>query len=172
MKALLCFATIFFFSYNIALQADPIAKGNRFEVSGYLSMISYGENISLQTDISGGINFLNFLNFSIGVNLGYRNYSLTSLDYISVSAGKVIRNNEFRLGGNAGLYTLRLSGYRATIPCIGGEIIYSYNIVPNFSIRIKERICNFIEDHNNLISTSTYIGFCFSFYSCRITTKE
>jgi hypothetical protein len=153
------------FLCNIVVQADSLATGRRFEISGYLSMVSYGKNISLQSDITGGVNVLGFLNFSIGSSLGYRNYSLTTLDFLSVSVGKSIHNNEIRAGGIAGIYTLWFSGYQAAIPCVGGEIVYSFNIVPNFSIRIKERACCFIENQHNLFSTATFMGFCFAFYS-------
>lgn len=173
MKALLYTAIIFICFWNVALKAGDLAQGNRFEFSGYLSFISYGENIYLQADIIGGINLLNCLNFSIGSNLGYRNYSLTTLDYASFSIGRALKNNEFRAGVIAGLYTLWFAGYQTTIPCAGGEIVYSYNIVPNLSIRIKEKICNFFEYRNNLLSTSTFIGFCYAFCSHkRIATKK
>ena len=165
MKAQFYLAIFLICFCHIQLRAEGLAHGNRFEISEYLSMVSYGENIYLQADVAGGINFLNCLNFSIGSNLGYRNYSLTTLDYISVSVGHALKNNELRVGGIAGLYTLWFAGYKTSIPCVGGEIVYSYNIVPNLSIRIKERICSFNEKRNNLLSTNTFVGFCYSFYS-------
>jgi hypothetical protein len=148
---------------NSTSEAAGIGEDKRFEISGYLNMFSYGKNIILQTDIVGGINILEHLNLSIGSNIGYRNYSLTTNDYLSVSFRKRIDKNEFRIGAIGGIYTLWFSGYETTIPCMGGELLYSYAVTPAFSFRVKERISAYFDNPSTLISTSTLIGFCFSF---------
>lgn len=157
------YAIVMVMVFNTINQASGLAQGDRFEISGYLNMASYGENVSLQTDVSGGVNVFDYMNISATVNLGYRNYSLVTTDYLSVSLGKPIGAHEVRLGAIAGIYTLWFSGYQATVPCIGGEAFYSYTIKPGLSVRLKERVCNFSENHHNLFFTSTLVGLCFTF---------
>jgi hypothetical protein len=167
IKQILYGITMLLLFCSLPLQAECLAKGKRFEVSGYVSMASLGKNIYLQADITGGINLLRFLNFSIGSSLGYRNYSFTTLDFLSVSVGKSVNNSEFRVGGIAGLYTLRFSGYQSTMFSAGGEILYAYNVSPNLSIRMKERIYTINELQHNVLSTSTFAGLCYSFGNFR-----
>jgi hypothetical protein len=158
------FATLFAIlaTMAIAQEANPgLAK--RFELSGYFSMFTYGENVSLQSDLSLGINAFKYFNITATMDLGYRNYSLNTNDFLSISVGKAIKQFEFRIGVLGGIYTLWLPGYATTIPDVGGEVLCAYAISPAFSIRIKERIYDYYEDGNNLLSTSTLIGFCFSF---------
>jgi len=150
---------------TVTSHASGLAQGKRFETTGYFSMFSYGKNISLQTEISGGINFFDYMNISVTANAGYRNYSLETNDYLSASIGRSLGDHEVRLGLIGGIYTLWFSGYQATIPCLGGEALYSFTINPGLSVRIKERICNFSDNHHNLISTSTLVGLCFAFGS-------
>jgi hypothetical protein len=149
--------------YVFSIQAQNLAEGKRFELSGYLNLVSFGKNITLQSDIAAGINIFHFLNFSIGSNFGYRNHSMTMLDFISISIRKSMNRHEVRVGCVAGVYDLRLSGYQSIIPCFGGEFVYSYTILPNLSFRIKERIYDFFENRHSLISTMTLMGLCYSF---------
>jgi hypothetical protein len=126
-------------------------------------MVSYGKNISSQVDIGGGVNIMDFLNISITVDGGYRNYSIVTNDYISLSLGKAINKNELRIGANAGFYTLWFTGYNVSIPSYGAECIYSYYLTPNFCLRLKERVSVFVDNSNCLYSSSILLGFCFSF---------
>jgi hypothetical protein len=162
MKALLYFLLGLLFP--IILHASNLPQiQSRYEASGYFNMVSYGKNVSSQSDLGLGLRVFDFLNLEATVNVSYRNYSLASNDYLAVTFGKAIKNNEFRLGPIAGFYTLWLSRYYVAFPGIGAEAIYSYTLHPGISVRLKERVFEFTETRKHLFSTSTLIGFCYAF---------
>lgn len=144
----------------LAKEAIKLADGKRFELSLYGNMYTIANSIIAQSDIGCGVNFFRHLNTSLTFNLQYRNYMLLTNDFISISGGIVFNKNEFRTGFVGGLYTVWFSGYREVFPCGGVELIYAFNILEGVSIRLKERVLLYSEDHNSTIATSTLLGLC------------
>jgi hypothetical protein len=146
-----------------AKEAINLVNGKKFELSLYGNMYTIGNSIIAQCDIECGVNFFRYLNTSLAFNLQYRNYMLLTNDFFSISGGIVFNKNEFRTGFVGGLYTVRYSGYRKVFPSGGVELIYVFNILEGVSVRLKERILLYSENHNSTIATSTLLGFCIAF---------
>lgn len=156
----ICLVAVSVLKANDLLQ---LAEGKMFECSLYANMSSIDKNIYFQTDIGSGVNFLNYFNSTLTINIQHRNYSTVTNDFISFSGGVDFKKNEVRIGIVGGLYTLSFSGYRNAIPCGGGEIIYAYNIINGISVRFKERVVVYSEENNPTVGTSSFIGLCFAF---------
>ncbi len=110
-----------------------------------------------------GLCLAKWLRLGATANAGYRNYSLVTNEIFSIDFGHDLGSHDFRLGPIAGVYTLWLSRYSVTIPIYGTEAEYGYSLSPVFSLRVKERVFALHESGRQLISSSTLIGFCFTF---------
>lgn len=144
-------------------EITKLSNGKRFEISLYGNMSTIANSIIAQSDIGCGINIGKYLNTSLTINLQYRNYMLLTNDFLSISGGIVFNKNEFRTGFVCGLYTVWFSGYRKVFQSGGVELIYVFNILEGVSLRLKERVLRYSEDHYSTIATSTLLGFCIAF---------
>jgi hypothetical protein len=154
--------TYVFCGTSVALTLEGLNQGHRFDASVYGSFETVGKNVQAQTDLSIGYSFCKYGMLSLATNVKYRNYFLTTSEYVFIGVGGSIRKNEGRIGAIGGCQTYLLSGYSKVIPVIGGELLYARFISDHISLRIKERITILAAEVRTL-STCTFFGFGVSF---------
>lgn len=155
-------AALSIIALHIPAFPDPVSA-HRFEAGGSLNVATLGKNIAAQTDLGLAVNLFGRLSLGANCNVAYRNYSLATMSFFSLSAGATAGGHQFRIGALAGAQTLWLSQYSAFNPGFGGEGSYAYALRPDLSIQIKERIFMVMEGSRKTTATATLIGLIYAF---------
>src|SRR4051794_21649062 len=105
MRASIALAIFAAYSFSHGQFQDPAQTG-RYEVSGYLNLASYGENVAMQSDLGIGLQVFRHVSLEVTSDINYRNYSLVTNEYLSAALGGRIGKHGLRAGAVAGIYTL------------------------------------------------------------------